>query len=216
MTGHVTAQGLGSLGPMGAQNFSTTVVKVARGYVVIEEQERSLFIDYRSGALFIFSKKSNACQQFDIFNPTHGDRFVLGKINLFGEVTFLEEGGFQGERGQRYSKMKVLYAPRAMMLKGVKSTRFKQFGMTFRPGIVEYLVDGNHGSFAPFVDAAKYNAALGEFSPLLLQLDLTHLFSRLSGVPVRQKDKDTVTAVSFVIEEETVLRKLLPQQCLSL
>ena len=216
MTGLVAAQVLDSLETMDEENLSKTVVKVARGYVVVEEQERSLFIDYRSTTLFILSKKTDICQQFDILNPTEGDRFVLGKIDLFGEFEFLEEGGFQGESDGRYSRMKVLYAPRAMMLRGVRSARFKQFGMTFDTGIVEYLVDRNHGNFNLFVEAAESNAAMGAFNPLLLQLDLTHMFSGFSGVPVRQKNKDAVTVLSFVIEEETVLRKRLPQQCSSL
>lgn len=194
----------------------TKTVQVARGYVVVDGQERSLFIDYRNGLLFNLLKESNVCQQFDISNSTQGDNFVSGQIDLFGELKFIEEGNLQKEKDQRYSTAQVLYAPRAMMLRAVTAAIFEHFGITFTPGVTEYVVDQNHEDFDLLVEAAQYNASIGTVNPLILQLDITHLLSRFTGVPVRKKDKNEVTALSFVIGKEKELRELLPQQCSSL
>lgn len=210
------AQVADSSEPMDEKNSQKTVVQVALGYVIVDEQERSLFIDYRSGVLFNLLKETHVCQQYDISNSTQGDDFVSGKIDLFGEFKFLEEGSFQEEKDQKYSTAKILYAPRAMILKGVTSASFKQFGMTFSPRVTEYAVDQNHGDFDLLIETAQYNAGIGELNPLIYQVDLTHLLSHFAGVPVRKREKNEVTALSFVIEKEEVLRELLPQQCSSL
>lgn len=200
--------------PMDEKNLTKTVVKVARGYVVVDEPEKSLFIDYKNGVLFNLLKENNVCQQFDISNSTQGDNFFSGQIDLFGEFKFIEEGKDEKEKDQRYSTAQVLYAPRAMMLRGVTVAIFEQFGITFTPGVTEYVVDQNHEGFDLFVEAAQYNAGIRALNPLIFQLDLTHLFLRFAGVPVRRRDKNEVTVLSFVIEEEKALRELLPQQCL--
>lgn len=212
--GLVIAQVADSSEPMDEQNPQKTVVHVSHGYVVVDEQERSLFIDYRNGVLFNLQKETHVCQQYDISNSTQGDNFVSGKTDLFGEFRFIEEGKQEKEKDQRYSTAQVLYAPRAMMLRGVTAASFEQFGITFSPKVTEYVVDQSHGGFDLFVEAAQYNAGIGAINPLLLQLDLTHLLSYFAGVPVQKKDKNEVTVLSFVIEEEEALRELLPQQCL--
>lgn len=201
---------------MDDQKLTKTVVKVARGYVVVDGgQERSLFIDYRNGLLFNLVKETDVCQQFDISNSTHMDSFVSGQFDLFGEFKFLEEDKDEKEKDQRYSTTEVLYAPRAMMLRSVTTASFEHFGISFTPGVTEYVVDQNHEDFDLLVEAAEYNANIRALNPLIFQLDLTYLFARFAGVPVRQKDKDGVTVLSFVMEEEKALRELLPQQCSS-
>ncbi len=93
--------------PMDEKNLTKTVVKVAHGYVVVDEWERSIFIDYRNGALFNLPKESNDCQQFDISDSIQVDNFVLGQIDLFGEFKFIEEAKDEKEKDQRYSTAKV-------------------------------------------------------------------------------------------------------------
>jgi len=212
-TGLGIAQVVNSSKPMDEKSLTTMQVKVARGYVIIEEEERTLFIDYNNRVLFNLLKAPNVCQQFDISKHTQEDNFVAGRIELFGEFRFIEEGKLHEDRDQRYSRSTVLYAPRAMMLKGVTTARFEQFGITFTPGVIEYVVDQNHGDFDLLVEAAQFNAGIGELNPLIFQLDLTHLFARFAGVPVRKRFKNEVTELSFFIEKENTLRELLPQQC---
>lgn len=207
------AEVAGASDSMDEQNLSKVEFRIACGCVMSEDQERSLFIDYRNGVLFNLLKEKQVCMRFDLVNDTWGDNFTVGKIDLFGEVKIIQDDRFQDGKERRYSMRKVIYAPRAMRLKGVSSARFEQFGVTFNPGFVEYLVDGNHDDFALFVEAAEYNAGMRECNPLIFQLDPTHLFLRLSGVPVQKKDTTGVTELSFSFEKEEVLRELLPQSC---
>lgn len=212
-TGLVIAEAADSSEPTDEQNLTKTVVKVAHGYVVVDERQGALFIDYRNGVLFNLLKESNVCQQFDISNYTQGDNFVSGQIDLFGDFKFIEEGEDEKEKDQKYSTAKVQYAPRAMMLRGVTSASFEQFGITFTPRVTEYVVDQNHGDFDLFVEAAQYNAGIRELSPLVFQLDPTHLFMHFAGIPVRKREKNEVTVLSFATEKEKELREMLPQQC---
>jgi len=199
--------------PMDEHKLSKTVVRVARGYVVAKEHGTTFFIDYRNGTLLTLVKETQVCRRFDILTSPQGDKFTKGKNDLFSEIEFIKEDTTQEEKDPRYSTIKVMYAPRAMRLRGVTSATFEQFGITFTPGVTEYVVDGNHWDFNLFVEAAKYNAGLGQLNPLIFQLDVTHLFSHFSGVPVRKKDKTGATVLSFSLEKEEILRELLPQAC---
>lgn len=212
-TGRVVAQVKDPLTPMDDKTLIQLVVKVSRGFVVIDEENKSIIIDYRNRVLFNLLKKPYVCQQFDISNHAEKDNFVAGQIDLFAEFRFVENGKLHEDTDQRYSTSTVFYAPRAMMLKGVTTARFEQFGVTFIPRVTEYLVDQNHGDFDLLVEAAQYNASLGPLHPLIFQLDITHLFSRFAGVPVRKRSKNEVTELVFSIEKEKTLRELLPEQC---
>lgn len=214
MTGFVIAQVVTPSEPMVGKKVTKIIVKVAYGYTVIDMEERTLFIDYNNRVLFNLLKETSVCNQFDISKHTQEDNFVAGRIELFGELRFIEKSALHEETDQRYSTSTVLYAPRAMMLKGVTTARFEQFGITFTPGVTEYVVDQNHGGFDVLAELGQFNAGIGELNPLIFQLDLTLLFFRFAGVPVRKRSENELTEFSFFIEKKKTLRELLPQQCI--
>lgn len=213
VTGFVAVQAVNSSEPMDENNYSKIVTKISQGYVVIDDQKRSLFIDYRKKVLSNHVKETDVCQQFDISYEIQEDNFISERIKLFGEFRFIEKRQSQEKNEQMYSISTVIHAPRAMMLKGVTTARLELFGISFIPRITEYVLDQNYSNFDALVEVAQYNASLGEINPLVFQLDLTHLFSRFAGVPVRKRYENETTELSFSIVKEKTLREMQPQQC---
>ena len=185
--------------------------RVAKGFAVIDSDSRIIFIDYVGGRLHNFSKKTNRCQGYTIQEPGQQDDFMVHQDNVFAEINVLEEAMIHEEDGR--VNHKILYAPRAMRMRGVTVANTKQFGLTFSSKITEFEVAGNHDDFKQLQELSQYNGTIGKINPLVLRLDLTHLLSRLGGVPVRKIEKDGVAELFFSTEKESRLRKLLPAQC---
>lgn len=203
--------------PMDDKRISKIQFLVGRGYTIVEEQSRTLFINYDDGFLFNLSKETDHCRKFNISSSGYKDDFVAGKINIFSELIFLKEGQQQTFKGQDYPQYKVINAPHALLLRGVTATRFEQFGVIFTPGVTAYPVMPDHVAFRELVELAEYNSTIaGEINPLIFQLDITHLLERIGGVPVCRIKKDRVTELFFAIEKENTLRALFPSQCVGL
>ena len=202
---------------MDDKNVNSTQFRVGRGYTVVDEQKRILFIDYDNGFLFNQSKETGLCRGFDLSISREQDGFAVGHIKIFSELKFVVENQHRGETDQVYSLCQVLNAPRAMMLRGVTAARFEQFGIIFTPGVNEYSVNQAHADFKELLEMAQRNAATaGVINPLIPQLDLSQLLSRFRGVPVHKRGKDSVKELLFSIEKKRTLRELLSPQCAGL
>lgn len=217
-TGNMTMAEVTELSePMDDKRVTEIQFLVGRGYTIVEEQSRTLFINYDDGVLFNLSKETNLCRRFNISSSSYKDDFVAGEINIFSELIFLKEGQQQTFKGQDYPQYTVINAPHAMLLRGVTTTRFEQFGVTFTPGVTAYAIMPDHATFRELVALAEHNSAIaGEINPLIFQLDITHLLKRIGGVPVCRIKKDKVTELFFAIEKENTLRALFPSQCVGL
>lgn len=200
--------------PMDDKRVTKKQFRVARGYTVVDEESRTLFINYDDGFLFNFSKETDVCRRFTISSSDNKDDFVAGQIKIFSELTFLEEGHHKGKKNQRYPKYTVINAPRAMLHRWVTEARFEQFGIIFTPGASRYRIDRSHGDFNTLLETAQHNiATAGVINPLLIQLDVTLLLSRFGGVPVYKTGKEKTTELLFSIEKKHRLHELLPPQC---
>jgi len=186
-------------------------VRVAQGFVVIEGESRTLFVDYAQSVLHNYAKKNDRCRRFNFRQYEH-DGFMAEQARVFGEMSLVEEGA-SSEEVNGMASYKVIYAPRVMRSKTVTLASTKQFGVTFSPKITEFTVTKDHEEYEKLQDIVQYNGALGEINPLIMQLDLTQLVPLLGGVPLRQIEKQGVIELFFSIKKESTLRNLLPEQC---
>ena len=198
---------------MGKQQVMKTFYRLAPGYTVIDEDNRTLFIDYDSGQLYNLSKQSLVCSSFGLSASELQDDFVAAQAGIFAEIKSVAERTEPAGTGDSLLFQTVLYAPRALLNKRVVEAHFDQFGMTFVPGAVEFLVDRKGTDFTEFAEMARNNALGKELNPLIYRLDISHSITRFGGLPVRSKGQELVTEYHFSFEEKKALHQLQQKRC---
>lgn len=188
--------------------------RVASGYTIVDEPERTLFIDYDGGVFYNLSKETGVCRRFPLSYSGQKDTFAGAQFKKFAELTFQKEVQQKDQKKSHYSIYTVINGPQAMLHRGVVSPVLQQFGVSFTPGATTYRIDLKHAHFEPLLEMAQHNAtATAGLNPLIYQLDVTHLLSRFGGVPLRRIKRSEVASFSFSLSKKEVLAELLPPGC---
>ena len=191
--------------------------RVAKGYTIVDEPGRTFFIDYDAGVLYNLSKEADVCRRFSLSHLGQKDDFAIAQLENFAELTFHKETQQNGKQLRNYATYTVVNNPRAMLHRGVVLPAFKQFGVSFTPGLTEYRIDLKHGDFEQLLETVQYNAkATSGLNPLIYQLDISHLLTRFGGVPLSKAKKGEVSSFCFYLSQKKALVELLPPGCADL
>jgi hypothetical protein len=216
MVNHLQAETITtSFSAMNTRQEMNTYYRLAPGYTVIDEEHRTLFIDYDNGLIHNLSKQASSCSSFSLLASDIQDEFVAVQADIFAEVKFLEERAEPFGKGNSLQVCTIVYAPRALLHKRVVEAHFDQFGLRFVPGAKEFVVDKGRADFAAFAGMARQNTLGKKLNPLIYRLDLTHLLSRFGGLPVHSDGPEMRTKYHFSIEDENTLRLLQQKHCSS-
>jgi hypothetical protein len=195
------------------EQLMKTYYRLAPGYTVIDDENRTLFIDYDHGLIHNLLKQSSSCNSFDLFVVEGQDSFVAAQEEIFAEVKIVEEGGKPVEMQNSLQPYSVFYAPRALFQRRVTGSSLNRFGLRFVAGPVKFVVDKGRSDFADLAKMARQNTLGKKLNPLIYRLDLSQLLSRFGGLPVHSTGPEGSIDYYFSMEEENSLRQLQQQNC---
>ncbi|TKB11581.1 hypothetical protein [Desulforhopalus sp. IMCC35007] len=208
----------GTINPFTAANteqLMKTSYHLAPGYTVIDDENRTLFIDYDHSLIHNLSKHLSSCSSFDLSVPEAQDSFAAAQEEIFAEVKIVEAGSKPAEMQNSLQAYTVLYAPRALLQRRVTEACLDRFGLRFVSEPVKFAVDKRRSDFADFAEMARQNTLGKTLNPLIYRLDLSHLLSRFGGLPVHSTGPGEAIEYSFSLEDETSLRLLQQKHCSS-
>lgn len=213
LSGNIVA----ATGPSGAQVAMERIVfRVESGMTAVTSDKRSIFVDYRDSVIVILLHSDKSCQRYSYASHLSapktmddGKGFIAQRSILFEQIDVLHGA----TRADGLRQVTVIFGSAAMRLRTVKTPQIRRYGLDFKPGRVDFLIDVHHALADQLKAVAQSNSTVYETAPLLKQVDLVGLLPVLGGVPVQMVHDERVIDLQFNLAAEGSVRSELQIEC---